>query len=96
MAVIQELRQMIASGRAIDPVTNTVVKAAQVCASPIQDNGDLIFQSKAPGQEIDGWVAAFLVVTDNKLIWLEFDNSGWAEQDYRRIVELAVDEAAKI
>ncbi|MFV2110511.1 MULTISPECIES: hypothetical protein [unclassified Micromonospora] len=95
-AVIQEIRQMVATGRVIDTNANEIVRAAKMCAPLIQDDDDLVFQSKAPGQEIDGMVTAFLVVTENKLIWIEFDNVGWTEEDYRNIVRMAAKEAAKI
>lgn len=87
---------MVAVGRKIDTDTNITIEAARTCASPVRDDDYLIFQSKAQGQEVDGMVTAFLAATENKLIWIEFDNVGWTEGEYRKIVRMAIEEAAKI
>ncbi|MEU8075675.1 hypothetical protein AB0B31_09490 [Catellatospora citrea] len=88
----QEIRQLVLvmeeSVRAGD---HLVARAAQTCGKAVTAGvAGNMYRFSVRSTAVDGQIAAFLVATGNKLIWLEFDEHNWHESDYRRVIDLAV------
>ncbi|GAA2543440.1 hypothetical protein GCM10010435_09450 [Winogradskya consettensis] len=73
-----------------------VVQAAAQCAKPVRGLPFTAYRTEIDSQDINTPITAFLAVTSDKLIWLEFDEQGWTESAYTRVLELAVADAAKL
>ncbi|WP_067502896.1 hypothetical protein [Actinoplanes sp. TFC3] len=73
-----------------------VVAAAKQCAKPVQGLAFTAYRTQIDSTDIDTPITAMLAVLDDKLIWVEYDEQGWSEAAYTRVLKLAVADAHSI
>lgn len=70
-----------------------VAQAAKKCGTAIADQPFTAFRVKVRSFDLGTDITGILAAPDNKIIWLESDQQGWAEPDYIRVMKLAIAEA---
>jgi hypothetical protein len=76
-----------------DADDNIVVRFAKACAKPFSANGISGYRTKVRSLDTGSDIDAFLLVGDHRIIWLEFDETGWKESNYGPILKKAMRKA---
>jgi hypothetical protein len=76
-----------------DAGDNIVVRFAKACAKPYKSGSISGYRTKVHSLDTGSDIDAFLLVGDHRIIWLEFDETGWTESSYGPILKKAMQKA---
>ncbi|MEV6350789.1 hypothetical protein [Actinoplanes sp. NPDC051851] len=90
-----EVREVVLSLHGDDDAADhPVTVAAKQCGSVISGLPFTAYRTKVHSVTLGADITGMLAAVGSRIVWLEFDERGWTEDDYRTVLKLAVAESA--
>jgi hypothetical protein len=92
VAKVQEVRETILRADS-EAAPKAILSFAETCAKPYRLAGATAYRTTTYSLDTGGQIAAFLIADRGRLLWLEFDDGYWHDDNYPPVLQKALDRA---